>query len=85
MVTNHLLIYTHFYVNITQIGDPDIDHKRWASPETMNMSRPAYQVNASCPGSDVAGDMTSAFASGYIVYFSICNGSMYFACDLILL
>ena len=38
------------------------------------MERPSFKVDASCPGSDVAGKTVSALASGYLVYKDICAG-----------
>nr|BBJ26605.1 GH9 cellulase [Xylophaga rikuzenica] len=67
----------------TQIGDATSDHERWESPESMTMDRPAWQVNTSCPGSDVAGDMASAFASGYLVFKDLCPGETDFAKTLL--
>jgi len=51
-----------------------LDHTAWTSPENWDLPRPAWQVNASCPGTDVGSDITSAFASGYLVFRDICNG-----------
>nr|BBJ26606.1 GH9 cellulase [Xylophaga rikuzenica] len=57
----------------TQVGDADFDHTFWGSPEILTMMRPAWQVNTTCPGSEVAGDFASAFASAYLVFSEICG------------
>jgi len=66
------LNYTYF----PQVGDADFDHTFWASPEALSMERPAWQVNETCPGSEVAGDFASAFASAYMVFSEICGGKV---------
>nr|BBJ26607.1 GH9 cellulase [Xylophaga rikuzenica] len=66
-----------------EIGDTESDQNRWASPENLNMERPAHRLNASCPGSDVAGDMASAMASGYLVFKNICPNAKAFADKLL--
>ena len=46
----------------------------------MNMERPSYKVDTSCPGSDVAAKTVSALASGYIVFHKpkMCAGKLLF-------
>ncbi|XP_069111328.1 endoglucanase E-4-like [Argopecten irradians] len=51
-----------------QVGDGNIDHAAWGRPEDMTMARPAFQVNSSKPGSDVAGEYAAAMAAGYLVF-----------------
>ncbi|WP_435735509.1 glycoside hydrolase family 9 protein [Cellulosimicrobium sp. PMB13] len=51
-----------------QIGDGDADHKWWGPAEAMQMARPAYKVDAACPGSDVAGETAAAMAASSIVF-----------------
>merc|ERR1712137_1191570 len=60
-----------------QVGDGNLDHHFWGRPENMNMSRPAYKVTASCPGSDVAADTAASMAAGYLVFSEICNDNAY--------
>ncbi|WP_454044316.1 glycoside hydrolase family 9 protein [Cellulosimicrobium sp. Marseille-Q8652] len=51
-----------------QVGDGDADHKWWGPAEAMRMARPAYRVDPSCPGSDVAGETAAAMAASAIVF-----------------
>ena len=51
-----------------QVGDGDADHKWWGPAEAMQMERPAYKVDRSCPGSDVAGETAAAMAASSIVF-----------------
>ena len=56
-----------------QVGDGGADHGYWGRPENMHMNRPAYKIDASRPGSDVAGDTAAAFAVGSMVFKNICG------------
>ncbi|GAB3846467.1 hypothetical protein GCM10029963_26250 [Micromonospora andamanensis] len=38
-----------------QVGNGDADHKWWGPAEVMPMARPAYKIDASCGGADLAG------------------------------
>ena len=40
----------------------------WDRPESMTMARPAFKVDSSNPGSDVAGEYAAAMAAGYLVF-----------------
>ncbi|MFI9008354.1 glycoside hydrolase family 9 protein [Actinosynnema sp. NPDC053489] len=51
-----------------QVGKGDDDHKWWGPAEVMQMARPAYKVDASCPGSDLAGEYAAAMASASMVF-----------------
>jgi endoglucanase len=51
-----------------QVGKGDDDHRWWGPAETMAMARPAYKVDASCPGSDLAGEAAAQLAASYIVF-----------------
>jgi chitodextrinase len=51
-----------------QVGKGDDDHKWWGAAEVMQMARPAYKVDASCPGSDLAGEYAAAMASASMVF-----------------
>ncbi|CAM6119560.1 unnamed protein product [Calypogeia fissa] len=51
-----------------QVGDPNIDHKCWQRAEDVNHTRPSSQVNATSPGSDVAGEAAAALAAASIVF-----------------
>ncbi|KAF6165208.1 hypothetical protein GIB67_007193 [Kingdonia uniflora] len=54
-----------------QVGDPEVDHRCWEKPETMDDNRPLLYINESKPGSDVAGEASAALASASIVYKKI--------------
>ncbi|XP_077985298.1 uncharacterized protein LOC144439939 [Glandiceps talaboti] len=58
------VIYAH-------IADPKSDHSFWGRPEEMTMARPAYQVNETHPGTDVAGNAAAALAASYMVFKDI--------------
>lgn len=51
-----------------QVGDPNADHAFWGPAEVMQMARPAYKIDESCPGSDLAGETAAAIASASIVF-----------------
>jgi hypothetical protein len=46
-----------------QVGNGGIDHGWWGSAEVMKMQRPSYKIDASCPGSDLAGETAAAMAA----------------------
>ncbi|WP_290051198.1 glycoside hydrolase family 9 protein [Amycolatopsis solani] len=51
-----------------QVGKGDDDHKWWGPAETMTMARPAYRVDDSCPGSDLAGEGAAQMAASSLVF-----------------
>lgn len=51
-----------------QVGNGGIDHAWWGPAEVMQMSRPAYKITASCPGSDLAGETAAAMAASSMVF-----------------
>ena len=51
-----------------QVGDGHIDHAYWGSPEDMTMYRPAFQINETHPGSDLAGEVAAAMAASSMVF-----------------
>jgi hypothetical protein len=51
-----------------QVGDGGLDHAYWGRPEDMTMARPAWSLTTSRPGSDLAGEISAAFAAGYLVF-----------------
>ncbi|KAK7093552.1 uncharacterized protein [Littorina saxatilis] len=53
-----------------QVGSGSKDHGSWTSPERMDPNRPAYKIDASNPGSDVAMDMAAAMACGSMAFKS---------------
>ncbi|KDR10771.1 hypothetical protein L798_15338, partial [Zootermopsis nevadensis] len=57
-----------------QVGQGDVDHAYWGRPEDMTMSRPAYKIDTSHPGSDLAGETAAALAAASIVFQSADSG-----------
>lgn len=53
-----------------QIGSDD-DHDYWVGCEYSPASRPAYQVNVTCPGSDIASLVSSALTIASILFQDI--------------
>jgi hypothetical protein len=53
-----------------QVGLGDTDHAFWGPPEKMTMARPAFKIDATRPGSDLAGEAAAALASASIVFRS---------------
>ncbi|XP_021363495.1 uncharacterized protein LOC110456829 isoform X1 [Mizuhopecten yessoensis] len=51
-----------------QVGDGGPDHAYWGRPEDMTFARPSYKVDATKPGSDVAGEYAAAMAASYLVF-----------------
>ncbi|WP_129843580.1 glycoside hydrolase family 9 protein [Streptomyces sp. RFCAC02] len=67
---NDYFIRAHPEPNVlyAQVGDGDEDHRWWGPAEVMQMERPAYRVDTSCPGSDVAGETAAAMASSSLLF-----------------
>lgn len=53
-----------------QVGQGGQDHGWWGPAEVMTMSRPSYKIDASCPGSDLAGETAAALAAASMVFDS---------------
>ncbi|WP_431682860.1 glycoside hydrolase family 9 protein [Kitasatospora sp. KL5] len=51
-----------------QVGNGSADHAWWGPAEVLPMARPAYRIDASCPGSDLAGETAAALASSSMVF-----------------
>ena len=51
-----------------QVGNGGTDHAWWGPAEVMPMARPAYRIDASCGGSDLAGETAAAMAAASIVF-----------------
>ncbi|AXB42214.1 glycoside hydrolase family 9 protein [Amycolatopsis albispora] len=51
-----------------QVGSGNPDHAWWGPAEVMPMARPAYKIDASCPGSDLAGEAAAALAASSMVF-----------------
>ncbi|WP_225847157.1 glycoside hydrolase family 9 protein [Streptomyces sp. HPF1205] len=51
-----------------QVGDGSSDHSFWGPAEVNPSPRPSYKIDASCPGSDLAGEAAAALASSSMVF-----------------
>jgi len=51
-----------------QVGNGGTDHAWWGSSEVMAMSRPAYKIDATKPGSDLAAETAAAMAAASMVF-----------------
>ncbi len=51
-----------------QVGNGNADHQWWGPAEVMPMARPAYKIDANCPGSDLAGESAAAMAAAAMVF-----------------
>ena len=51
-----------------QVGDGDSDHSCWQRPEDMDTPRTSYSVDASRPGSDIAGETAAALAAASVAF-----------------
>jgi hypothetical protein len=54
-----------------QVGNGNEDHAWWGPPEFMKMARPSYQINATHPGSDLAGSVSATMALSSILFRDI--------------
>ncbi|GBG86555.1 hypothetical protein CBR_g41618 [Chara braunii] len=50
------------------VGDKFNDDKCWMRPENIQTTRLSYQVNATAPGTDVAGEVAAAFAAAALAW-----------------
>jgi endoglucanase len=66
------LLKAHPSANVLygQVGDGSSDHSFWGAPEVNPSPRPSFKINASCPGSDLAGESAAALASSSMVFKS---------------
>ncbi|GCF07540.1 hypothetical protein KDI_11040 [Dictyobacter arantiisoli] len=71
---NDYFIKAHPAPNVLygQVGDASSDHAFWGPAEVMQqvLTRPSYKIDASCPGSDLAGETAAAMAASSIVFQS---------------
>lgn len=51
-----------------QVGNPKTDHAYWGPPEKINIKRPAFKIDPSHPGSDLAAETAAALAATSIVF-----------------
>lgn len=58
------------YVFYGQVGNGEEDHHWWGPAEVVNyqMTRPAYKIDTSCPGSDLAGETSAALSAASIFF-----------------
>ena len=58
------------YVLYGQVGNGKLDHKWWGAAEVVHyeMDRPAYKIDTSCPGTDLAAETSAALASSSILF-----------------
>ncbi|XP_066992897.2 endoglucanase E-4 [Anabrus simplex] len=54
-----------------QVGQGQPDHDNWSRPEDMHMARPAYYIDESRPGSDLAGETAAALAAASLVFANV--------------
>jgi endoglucanase len=59
-----------------QVGDGYDDHAFWGRPEQMTMERPAFKIDDSHPGSDLAAETAAALAASSIFYRNIGETAM---------
>jgi hypothetical protein len=50
-----------------QVGLGDLDHGFWGPPEVLPMPRPAFKIDSTCPGSDLAAETAAALAASSLV------------------
>ncbi|GII02957.1 glycoside hydrolase family 9 protein [Planobispora takensis] len=67
---NDYFIKAHPSPNVLygQVGHGGRDHAWWGPAEAMPMDRPAFKIDASCGGSDLAGETAAAMAASSIVF-----------------
>jgi len=51
-----------------QVGDGDVDHAFWGRASEIDHERPAWKIDASKPGSDLAGETSAALAAASIIF-----------------
>jgi len=51
-----------------QVGRGDLDHSYWGPPEAMTMQRPAFKLDPSKPGTEVAGEAAAAMAAASLLF-----------------
>ncbi|MFP4343703.1 MAG: glycoside hydrolase family 9 protein, partial [Anaerolineales bacterium] len=51
-----------------QVGNGSADHAWWGPAEVMQMARPSYKIDASCPGTDLAAETAAAMAASSMVF-----------------
>jgi endoglucanase len=69
-VPNDYFIKAHPAPNVLygQVGKGDDDHRWWGPAEMLPMARPAYRIDASCGGSELAAETAAAMAASSMVF-----------------
>nr|AMH40366.1 glycoside hydrolase family 9 [Medauroidea extradentata] len=64
------ILKAHVSENVlyAQVGSCTTDHNNWGRPEDMTEARPAFMINTTHPGSDMAAETAAALAAGYMVF-----------------
>ncbi|MBX6387357.1 MAG: glycoside hydrolase family 9 protein, partial [Microbispora sp.] len=67
---NDYFIKAHPSPNVLygQVGNGNTDHAWWGPAEVLPMARPAYKIDSSCGGSDLAGETAAAMAASSMVF-----------------
>ncbi|MEV0269139.1 glycoside hydrolase family 9 protein [Hamadaea sp. NPDC050747] len=67
---NDYFIKAHPSANVLygQVGNGGTDHAWWGPAEVMKMARPAYKIDASCGGTDLAAETAAAMAASSMVF-----------------
>ncbi|WP_117211705.1 glycoside hydrolase family 9 protein [Allorhizocola rhizosphaerae] len=67
---NDYFIKAHPSPNVLygQVGHGGQDHAWWGPAEVMKMARPAYKIDASCGGTDLAAETAAAMAASSMVF-----------------
>jgi endoglucanase len=67
------------YVLYGQVGNGELDHNWWGPLEVVHyeMERPAYKIDTTCPGTDLAAETSAALASSSILFRN--NGNTEYA------
>ncbi|WP_188127062.1 glycoside hydrolase family 9 protein [Actinoplanes lobatus] len=69
-VPNDYFIKAHPSADVLygQVGKGDDDHKWWGPAEVLPMARPAYKIDATCGGSELAAETAAAMAASSMVF-----------------
>jgi endoglucanase len=75
-LTNNLKVATDYFLKAHtapsvlygQVGAGGPDHGWWGPAEVMPMTRPAFRIDATCGGSDLAGETAAALAASSMVF-----------------
>jgi len=67
---NDYFIKAHPSANVFygQVGNGSIDHSWWGPVEVYPKAAPAYKIDATCGGSDLAGETAAAMAAASLVF-----------------